>query len=53
MNVLELRNVTRKFNDFIAVDNMSLSIQKGEIFGLLGANGAGKSTTINIGSLPK
>lgn len=48
MNVLELRNVTRKFNDFIAVDNMSLSIQKGEIFGLLGANGAGKSTTINM-----
>jgi ABC-2 type transport system ATP-binding protein len=48
MNVLELRNVTRKFNDFIAVDNISLSIQKGEIFGLLGANGAGKSTTINM-----
>lgn len=48
MNVLEIRNLTKKFGDFIAVDNMSLSIREGEIFGFLGANGAGKSTTINM-----
>jgi ABC-2 type transport system ATP-binding protein len=48
MNVLEIKNLTKKFADFIAVDNISLSIAEGEIFGFLGANGAGKSTTINM-----
>jgi ABC-2 type transport system ATP-binding protein len=48
MNVLEIKNLTKKFTDFIAVDNISLSITEGEIFGFLGANGAGKSTTINM-----
>ncbi|MFD0048048.1 ATP-binding cassette domain-containing protein [Actinomycetes bacterium NPDC127524] len=48
MNVLEINNLTKKFGDFIAVDNMSLSVAEGEIFGFLGANGAGKSTTINL-----
>lgn len=48
MNVLELKNLTKKFGDFIAVDNVTLSIAEGEIFGFLGANGAGKSTTINM-----
>jgi ABC-2 type transport system ATP-binding protein len=48
MNVLEIKNLTKKFGDFIAVDNMSLVIQEGEIFGFLGSNGAGKSTTINM-----
>ncbi|MGV3467252.1 MAG: ATP-binding cassette domain-containing protein [Heyndrickxia sp.] len=48
MNVLEIKNLTKKFGDFIAVDNMSLKIAEGEIFGFLGANGAGKSTTINM-----
>lgn len=48
MNVLEIKNLTKKFGDFIAVDNMSLSVVEGEIFGFLGANGAGKSTTINM-----
>lgn len=48
MNVLEINNLTKKFGDFIAVDNMSLKIVEGEIFGFLGANGAGKSTTINM-----
>ena len=48
MNVLEITNLTKKFADFIAVDNMSLSVAEGEIFGFLGANGAGKSTTINM-----
>jgi ABC-2 type transport system ATP-binding protein len=46
MNVLEIRNLTKKFSDFIAVDHMSLSVKEGEIFGFLGSNGAGKSTTI-------
>ncbi|QPA31149.1 ABC transporter ATP-binding protein [Thermaerobacillus caldiproteolyticus] len=48
MNILEIKNVTKKFGDFIAVDNMSLAVAEGEIFGFLGANGAGKSTTINM-----
>ncbi|MBD3922494.1 ABC transporter ATP-binding protein [Paenibacillus sp. PR3] len=48
MNVLEIRNLTKKFGDFIAVDNINLSVAEGEIFGFLGANGAGKSTTINM-----
>ncbi|MEC3090732.1 ATP-binding cassette domain-containing protein, partial [Bacillus tropicus] len=48
MNTLEIKNLTKKFGDFIAVDNMSLSIKEGEIFGFLGSNGAGKSTTINM-----
>ncbi|RKP48045.1 ABC transporter ATP-binding protein [Cohnella endophytica] len=48
MNVLEIRNLTKKFDDFVAVDNMSLSVSEGEIFGFLGANGAGKSTTISM-----
>lgn len=48
MNILEIKNVTKKFGDFIAVDNMSLTVAEGEIFGFLGTNGAGKSTTINM-----
>jgi ABC-2 type transport system ATP-binding protein len=48
MNVLEIKNLTKKFTDFIAVDNITLSITEGEIFGFLGPNGAGKSTTINM-----
>lgn len=48
MNVLDIRGLTKKFGDFIAVDNMSLSVREGEIFGFLGSNGAGKSTTINL-----
>lgn len=47
-NVLEIRHLTKKFGDFIAVDNISLNVREGEIFGFLGANGAGKSTTINM-----
>lgn len=48
MNVLEMKQLTKKFGEFIAVDHLSLSIKEGEIFGFLGANGAGKSTTINM-----
>ena len=45
---IETENLTKKFGDFIAVDNLSLTIEKGEIFGLLGPNGAGKTTTIKM-----
>jgi len=43
-----LRNLNKTFGDFIAVNNVSLDVTKGEIFGFLGPNGAGKSTTIRI-----
>jgi len=46
--ILEARNMTKKYGDFIAVNDMNLAIQKGEIFGLLGPNGAGKTTTISM-----
>jgi ABC-2 type transport system ATP-binding protein len=48
MSVIKIENLTKKFNGFIAVDNISFSIRNGELFGLLGPNGAGKTTTINI-----
>lgn len=51
---LEIRSVTKKFRDFIAVDNINLNIRGGIIFGFLGPNGAGKTTTIKmIGGLSK
>lgn len=45
--VVEIKNLVKRYGDFLAVDNIDLSIAKGEIFGLLGPNGAGKTTTIN------
>lgn len=46
--VLELENVTKRFGDFTAVQDVSLSIPRGSIYGFLGPNGAGKTTTIRM-----
>jgi ABC-2 type transport system ATP-binding protein len=48
MNSIEVKNLTKKFGKFISVDNISFNAKQGEIFGFLGANGAGKSTTIRM-----
>ena len=46
--MIELDQVTKKYNKLIAVDKLSLSLSKGEIFGFTGPNGAGKTTTIQM-----
>lgn len=46
--IIEVKNLTKKYNGLTAVDNISFTVNKGEIFSLLGPNGAGKTTTINI-----
>jgi len=48
MNVVELKNVTKRFDQFFAVKNLSFEVRQGTIFGLLGPNGAGKTTTIRM-----
>jgi ABC-2 type transport system ATP-binding protein len=48
MNIIETVDLTKKFDDFIAVDHIHFSVEKGEIFGFLGPNGAGKTTTIKM-----
>lgn len=45
---IDVRNLTRRFGGFVAVNDLSFSVKPGEIFGFLGANGAGKSTTIRM-----
>ena len=46
--MIEVRNFTKRYGDFVAVDDLSFTIEPGEIFGFIGPNGAGKSTTIRF-----
>lgn len=48
MNVIELNELTKKYGNFTAVDNVSFEVKEGEIFGFLGPNGAGKTTTVSM-----
>jgi len=47
-SAISVRDLTRKFGNFVAVNHVSFEVERGEIFGFLGANGAGKSTTIRM-----
>ena len=47
-NAIETSELTRRFNGLVAVDRLSISVERGEVFGLLGPNGAGKTTTISM-----
>ena len=47
-NIIELKNLTKKYKDVTAVDDISFDVQKKEIFGILGPNGAGKTTTLEM-----
>ena len=46
--VIEMREITKKFGEFVANDKINLQLRKGEIHALLGENGAGKSTLMNM-----
>ena len=46
--MIELKNISKTFKNNVALDDLSLTVESGEIYGLLGANGAGKSTTLNL-----
>ena len=46
--MIEVKNVTKKYGNFVAVDNISFTVKDGEVVGFLGPNGAGKSTTMNM-----
>lgn len=47
-NIVEVKELTKKFADFIAVDRITFNVQKGEIIGFIGANGAGKTTALKM-----
>ncbi len=54
MALLEIRNLTKKFDDKVVLDNVSLNVEKGDIYGILGSSGAGKSTLVRcINSLDR
>ena len=46
-NVVKIENLVKRYNELVALDHFNLEIKEGEIFGLLGPNGSGKTTTIN------
>ena len=46
--VISVRGLTKRFGDFTAVDRISFDVRRGEIFGFLGANGAGKTTAMRM-----
>jgi ABC-2 type transport system ATP-binding protein len=48
MNVIELQQITKKFNGLVAVDDLSLNVPEGSIYGFIGPNGSGKTTTIRM-----
>ena len=48
MKIIEVKNLSKRFGDFTAVDSISFDVMKGEIFGFLGANGAGKTTAMKM-----
>jgi len=48
MNAIDVKQIVKKFGDFVAVNGISFAVEEGEIFGLLGPNGAGKSTLIRM-----
>ena len=48
MKSIEIKSLSKKYKDLVAVDNLSLSVEEGELYSLLGVNGAGKSTTVNM-----
>ncbi|WP_366183879.1 ABC transporter ATP-binding protein [Flavobacterium ovatum] len=48
MKIIEVKNLSKKFGDFTAVNSISFDVKKGEIFGFLGANGAGKTTAMKM-----
>ena len=54
MPAIETKNLTRRFGDFVAVNQASIRVEKGEVFGFLGPNGSGKTTVIKMltGILP-
>src|SRR5690242_2041808 len=47
-NVISVQDLTKRFGDFVAVDHISFDVKRGEIFGFLGANGAGKTTAMRM-----
>ena len=47
-NILEVRNLSKRFGKINAVNSISFSVEKGNVYGLLGPNGSGKSTTLGI-----